>query len=145
VPSWVALLALLEDYVATWDDPASMPARKADRIYRRDGWRCTAPRCTSREHLEDHHVIDRSREGDNDESNRTCLCCFHQHRGEHGGLASCRGRAPLGIVWRLGRRDLATFHRNQLRIAGPGGLMAPVRRDPTKPTASPARTGTVAV
>ncbi len=117
VPAWVALLALLEDYVATWDDPASMPKRKADRIYRRDGWRCTAPGCSSRDHLEDHHVIYRSRGGNDEESNRVCLCRFHHQRGEHGGLASCRGTAPLDIVWRLGRKDLAVRYRNELRLS----------------------------
>ena len=118
VPAWVCLLAMLEDYVATWDDPAAAPARDADRIYRRDGWRCAAPGCTSRRNLEDHHLRYRSRGGDNDESNRTCLCRFHHQRGEHGGLARCRGTAPLDITWRLGRKDVATYYRNERALRG---------------------------
>ena len=78
VPEWVALLAMIEDFVATWDDPRQSPQRDADRIYIRDGWRCSAPGCTSRRNLEEHHVQYRSRGG-------------------------CRGEAPLALVWRMGR------------------------------------------
>ena len=96
-----------------------MPRRPGDEIYIRDGWRCTAPGCTSRRNLEDHHIRYRSRGGDDDPANRICLCRFHHQRGEHGGLASCRGRAPTGVVWRLGRKDAApTWYRNERRIAG---------------------------
>jgi 5-methylcytosine-specific restriction endonuclease McrA len=119
VPAWVGLLAMLEDYVETWDHPGERPARAAGTIYVRDGWRCSAPGCTSRRHLEDHHLVYRSRGGDRKEpSNRICLCRFHHQRGEHGGLASCRGRAPLGIVWRLGRGELAVSFRNERRVGG---------------------------
>jgi hypothetical protein len=124
VPAWVGLLAMLEDYVATWDDPAAAPARDADRIYRRDGWRCTAPGCTSRRNLEDHHLRYRSRGGDDDESNRTCLCRFHHQRGEHGGLARCRGTAPLGITWRLGREDVASHYRNERALCATASVAA---------------------
>ena len=43
VPLWVGLLALLEEFVHVWDDPQAMPRRAGDRVYARDGWRCTAP------------------------------------------------------------------------------------------------------
>jgi hypothetical protein len=125
VPAWVGLLALLEDYVATWDDPATAPVRDADRVYSRDGWRCTAPGCTSRRNLEDHHLRYRSRGGNDDEANRTCLCRFHHQRGEHGGLARCRGAAPLDITWRLGRTDLATYYKNERTLAGPNRAGGP--------------------
>lgn len=115
-PAWVGLLALLEEYVTVWDDPAAMPRRRSDEVYRRDGWRCAAPGCTSRQHLEDHHVIYRSRRGGDETSNRVCVCRFHHQRGEHGGLASCRGKAPLNVVWRLGRRDVAARYRNERRL-----------------------------
>jgi hypothetical protein len=116
VPQWVGLLAMLEDFVDTWDDPAGIPKRKGDRIYIRDGWRCTAPGCTSRKNLEDHHLQYRSRGGDKKaESNRTTLCRFHHQMGEHGAFASCRGTAPLGILWRLGKKELGTWYRNELK------------------------------
>jgi len=116
VPSWVGLLSLLEDFVETWDPPAGAARRRADRIYNRDGWRCTAPGCTSRRNLEDHHVRYRARGGSDHMWNRTTLCRFHHQRGEHGGLASCRGRAPLGIDWRLGRAENGVWYRNERRV-----------------------------
>jgi hypothetical protein len=112
-PVWVGLLAMLEDFVLTWDDPVGMPKRAADRVYSRDGWRCTAPGCTSRRNLEDHHLRYRSNIGSDDLSNRTTLCRFHHQMGEHGLLASCRGTAPLEIDWRLGREEVGVCYRNE--------------------------------
>jgi hypothetical protein len=122
VPSWVSLLSILEEYVITWDARGGVgagrgPAR-SDAIYIRDGWRCTAPGCTSRRNLEDHHLVYRSRGGDDALENRTCLCRFHHQRGEHGGLASCAGTAPLAITWRLGRPEIAQMFRNERRLPG---------------------------
>jgi hypothetical protein len=157
VPAWVGLLALLEDFVFTWDGEARAPAREraargrraarqscpcdeeaspgmptgpatprrhGDAIYIRDGWRCSAPACTSRRNLEDHHLIHRSRQGPDDLSNRVCLCRFHHSRGEHGVLASCRGTAPLGILWRLGRREFGARYRNERRLNPDAGARA---------------------
>jgi len=114
-PAWVGLLALIEDFIATWDveDPACRPAGR--RIFVRDGWRCAAPGCTSRRNLEVHHITYRSRGGGNEPDNRLTLCRFHHQRGEHGGLARCRGRAPLGIIWTLGRRACGGTYRNEIR------------------------------
>jgi hypothetical protein len=120
VPAWVGLLAIIEDFVLTWDRDARPGHRSRDRVFVRDGWRCAAPGCSSRRNLEDHHVVYRSRGGGDGGANRICLCRFHHQRGEHGGLASCSGEAPLGITWRLGRRDLATWYRNERRIEPPG-------------------------
>jgi hypothetical protein len=117
LPSWVGLLALLEDFVDTWDRPEAMPRRRAGSIYAREGWRCFAPGCTSRRNLEDHHLQYRSRGGDpKSRANRLCLCRFHHQRGEHGILARCRGRAPLGVLWRLGREDVGVRFRNERRL-----------------------------
>ena len=117
VPVWVGLLSMLEDYVGTWDDPRGMPKRAADPIYTRDGWRCTAPGCTSRRNLEDHHLDYRSHGGNNDSTNRTTLCRFHHQLGVHGAFASCSGTAPLGISWCLGRDGVGGRHRNERVIA----------------------------
>ena len=116
IPAWVGLLALLEEFAETWDtyDPSRRLSR--DSIYSRDGWRCAAPGCTSRRNLEDHHLEYRSRGGSDAPSNRLCLCRFHHQMGEHGGLASCTGKAPLGVVWSLGREPLASWFRNERRI-----------------------------
>jgi hypothetical protein len=117
IPAWVGLLALLEDFVETWDDPRAHPVRRSDTVYVRDGWRCSAPGCTSRRNLEDHHLRYRSRGGGDEPSNRTCLCRFHHQKGEHGTLASCEGKAPLEITWRIGLPRV-TWYRNELRIGG---------------------------
>jgi hypothetical protein len=117
VPAWVGLLALLEDFVFTWDPVETPPSRAADEIYIRDGWRCAAPGCTSRRHLEDHHVVYRSQGGGDESANRITLCRYHHQRGEHGCLLRVRGEAPLGLTWRLGRDDLAVIYRNERRVA----------------------------
>jgi hypothetical protein len=95
------------------------PRRHGDPIYSRAGWRCMAPGCTSRKNLDDHHVVYRSRRGPDSHDNRYCICRFHHYQGEHGELASCRGKAPLGILWRLGKKDLAVWYRNERRVAAP--------------------------
>ena len=119
VPSWAGLLALLEDYVETWDLPEAMPRRRSGEVYAREGWRCFAPGCTSRRNLEDHHLEYRSRGGDvKAMTNRVCLCAFHHRQGEHGDLATCRGEAPLGLLWRLGRNDVGVWFRNERRLNG---------------------------
>jgi hypothetical protein len=107
----------LEDFVDTWDVSEASPGRRSDEVYAREGWRCFAPGCTSRSNLEDHHLKYRSRGGDaKAPSNRTCLCGFHHRRGEHGDLARCRGQAPLGVLWRLGRKEVGVWFRNERRL-----------------------------
>jgi hypothetical protein len=118
-PSWLGLLALLEDYVEIWDDPRTVPHREWDATYARAGWRCEAPGCMARAHMEDHHVVYRSHRGSDELWNQLCLCRAHHRQGEHGDLARCRGRAPLGIVWRLGKNGSATWYRNETRIVHP--------------------------
>ncbi len=117
IPAWVGLAALLEDFVRTWDDPRAVPPRPQNRIYAREGWRCAAPGCTSRSGLEDHHVQYRSRGGDaRGLDNRVCACAFHHRQGEHGTLARCTGRAPLGLRWGLGRTDLRRWYANEIAL-----------------------------
>ena len=133
VPSWVGLLALLEDFVDTWDLPGASPSRRADDVYSREGWRCFAPGCTSRRNLEDHHLKYRSRGGDaKAPDNRTCLCGFHHRRGEHGDLARCRGQAPLGVLWRLGRKEVGVWFRNERRLDSNRALRAAERQQPIR-------------
>ena len=125
LPKWLGLLAMLEDYVCTWDAPEGMPKRSADAVYERDGWRCTAPGCSSRRNLEDHHVQYRSHGGGNELANRTCLCRFHHQQGEHGGLASCRGQAPGEVVWRLGCKELGQSYQNERLLQRSDGRLGP--------------------
>lgn len=120
-PMWAGLLALLEEFVGTWDTDAGAPEGRDDRIFIRDGWRRMAPGCTSRRHLEDHHVRYRSRGGSSALHNRVSLCRFHHQRGEHGDLMVVRGAAPLGLAWMLGRVDIAVPYRNEMRTQGAHG------------------------
>jgi hypothetical protein len=145
LPAWVGLLALLEDFVHTWDPPhriagasasarAGAPKRPGDPVYSRAGWRCSAPGCTSRKNLDDHHVVYRSRRGGNGLDNRICACRFHHYLGEHGELASCCGKAPLGILWRLGKKDVGVWYRNERRVDAPTPEFRPGR---TRATCDP--------
>ena len=47
------------------------------------------------------------------------LCALHHLQGEQGGLARCRGQAPLDIVWRLGLDEFATWFWNEKRLDTP--------------------------
>ena len=115
-PEWAALLALLLEFVETWDVDMAGRKPRAQRIYSRDGWRCMAPGCTSRRNLEVHHVVYRSQGGTNKDENLSCLCRFHHQMGEHGWLAQVRGEAPLGLLWSLGRGGRGGRFKNELRV-----------------------------
>jgi hypothetical protein len=120
-PAWVGLLWMLEHCVDVWDRAeGSIGGRDRAELFARAGYRCAAPGCTSREMLQDHHLVFRSHGGGNGLENRESLCVTHHQIGIHGGLASARGEAPLGVTWRLGREDLGEWFRNERRL-GPGG------------------------
>ena len=152
LPSWVGLLALIEDFVATWDPDEPASGASDDPILARDGWRCLAPGCTSRANLELHHVIYRSRGGGDEAWNIVTLCRFHHQRGEHGDLARLVGRAPLDLIWRLGSTAVApapaasnepppdpsaataAWYRNERHIAPPEpGAPEPIGPEPIAP------------
>ena len=118
VPEWAALLALLGEFVATWDVDVAARRPSSQRIHIRDGWRCMAPGCTSRRNLETHHVVYRSQGGGDGQENLVCLCRFHHQMGEHGVLARVRGVAPLGLVWEMGKNGIGGRFRNEMRLTG---------------------------
>jgi hypothetical protein len=111
-------MSLIEGFVRTWDKDGNDPKRPRwmTAALIRYGWRCSAPGCTSRSGLQVHHVMYRSRGGGNRDENLVVSCAFHHLRGEHGGLAACRGRAPLGVTWRIGDRVRGRFYRNERRV-----------------------------
>ena len=121
VPDWVGLLALLEEWLWTHDDPKSMPDREAwrQRALELAGFRCMAPGCTSRRNLQAHHLHYRGHQGGNEEWNLLVLCEPHHQQGEHGTLARFRGKAPLDVICRLGDEGLGTWWRNERRVARP--------------------------
>jgi hypothetical protein len=115
-PTWLGLLALLEEYVVTWDLPDNTRKRREQQVHAVHGYRCAVPGCTSRSRLHGHHVELLSQGGSDDPSNKVSLCEFHHQQGMHGLLAACRGRAPLDLVFRVGLVRLARWFRNDRRI-----------------------------
>jgi hypothetical protein len=124
VPAWVGLLALLEEAALAWDDPRALPGRDADPVYRRDGYRCSAPGCTARATIEDHHVVFRSRGGSDALDNRVALCAAHHAALHEHGTLSVAGDAPLRLTWTTGTGASARRYRCERRLG---------------PTATPAR------
>jgi hypothetical protein len=120
VPTWVALLAMLEEYAETHDNPAGFPKRRWDPVYEKWGWICRAPGCTVRVGIEDHHIQYRSRSGSDDLVNQVPLCGFHHRQGEHGEFMRVWGKAPANIHWRMGAREVAVEYFNDRRITPRG-------------------------
>jgi hypothetical protein len=116
IPTWVALLALLEDYAETHDNPAGFPVRRWDPVYCRYGWICRVPHCTVRVGIEDHHLVYRSHNGTDELYNQVSLCPFHHRQGEHGDFMRCWGTAPDNIHWVMGAPEIATRYLNERRI-----------------------------
>jgi len=95
-----ALAAMFDHCIATWRArPGRPPAEH--RVFERDGWRCTAPGCTSQRNLHVHHVVFRSAGGGDEDANLTTLCAFHHQRGVHAGVIRVSGPAPGGLVFEL--------------------------------------------
>jgi hypothetical protein len=94
-----ALEAMLEHALASWQP--EKPTPRAFAVFERDGWRCTAPGCSSQRNLQQHHVVFRSRGGTDDPSNLTTLCAWHHLRGVHAGVLRCSGTAPHGLRFDL--------------------------------------------
>jgi len=116
VPSWVGLLALLEEYVTTWDRPEAHPRRRYHQTYATFGYRCACPMCTRR-NVEAHHEPPRSRGGRDRPQDLVAVCPPHHAHGLHGTTLACRGNGPSGFVWRVGRSDVAELWQNERRLA----------------------------
>jgi hypothetical protein len=99
-----AFEAMLDHAFAEWLPREGRSARRSERVYERDGWRCTAPACSSYRNLQDHHIVFRSRGGSDALENRTTLCAWHHLRGVHAGRVRCTGTAPGALRFELGLR-----------------------------------------
>ena len=64
--------------------------------------RCSS--CTARSSLHDHHVVYRSRGGENARDNRVAICAAHHLRGIHGFHIKVDGVAPHDLTWQIGLR-----------------------------------------
>jgi hypothetical protein len=71
--------------------------------------------CSSRRNLHDHHVVFRSRGGDDERGNRVAVCAWHHLRGIHAGRVRATGDAEDGITCEIG---VGVGRRPLLRVAG---------------------------
>jgi hypothetical protein len=99
--AWEGLERLLRHAIDEWQ---SRP-RHRDPIFERDGWRCAVPTCSARTDLHDHHVLYRSRGGDNRRDNRVAICAAHHLNGIHRLRIRVAGTAPHDLTWELGIRQ----------------------------------------
>jgi len=99
-PPWQGLERLLRHAKHEWE---SQP-RHRDPIFERDGWRCAVPACGARSSLQDHHVVYRSRGGDNARDNRVAICAAHHLHGIHGFRIRVGVVAPHDLTWEIGLR-----------------------------------------
>jgi hypothetical protein len=95
---WRALERLLDHVIGEW---TRQPAHR-DPVFARDRWRCAVPACSSRRNLHDHHILFRSRGGDNARGDRVTVCAWHHLRGLHAGAVRAYGKAPDEIRWTIG-------------------------------------------
>jgi len=101
---WECLLIFIIDMRDAWQPHENAEWRRRYHILDRDGWRCLAPGCTSRSHLNAHHLVFRSHSGSDDAGNLVTLCVGHHQAGVHDNLIRCYGRAPDAIWWEFGVR-----------------------------------------
>ena len=97
------LVRIAEHFILTWKSlprERSTPHRK---VLARDGGFCQVPGC-SRPARHAHHVVYRSRGGDDETGNLVSLCAAHHLHGVHAGYIRARGQAPDGLSWELGLR-----------------------------------------
>jgi hypothetical protein len=101
---WECLLIFIIDMRDAWQPHENAEWRRRYHILERDGWRCLAPGCTSRSHLNAHHLVFRSHSGSDDDGNLVTLCVGHHQAGVHDNLIRCYGRAPDAVWWEFGIR-----------------------------------------
>ncbi len=88
-----------------WDEVARRIGA-TDRVILRDGALCRIPGCSrAADHV--HHVVPRSACGPLEPWNELSLCAVHHLRGVHGGNIRITGKAPDGLAFTLGERDVA--------------------------------------
>jgi hypothetical protein len=99
---WECFLLLVRSMRETWENQEDPHWRRRYNIFERDGWRCKTPGCTSRSGLNEHHIVFRSQQGNDDAGNLVTLCVGHHQQGLHEGHIRCFGKAPDGLWWDIG-------------------------------------------
>jgi hypothetical protein len=101
-----ALVLVALHFIRTWKDEVARRLRAADRVILRDGALCRIPGCSrAADHV--HHLVPRSACGPLEPWNELSLCAVHHLRGVHGGTVRITGRAPDGLAFTLGEREVA--------------------------------------
>jgi hypothetical protein len=100
-----ALVALALHFVLTWKEEVRRLLRATDDVVLRDGGLCAVPGCSRpADHV--HHVEFRSAGGPLEPWNETSACGIHHLRGIHAGNVLVDGRAPDGLRFVLGEREV---------------------------------------
>jgi hypothetical protein len=98
VPVGTCLAVMAAHLIGVWKDAPNARRSRSQRIRERDGGQCQVPGCSRRgDHA--HHVLFRSRGGDDDAANQVATCPFHHLRSIHGGYLRVVGRAPDALRW----------------------------------------------
>jgi hypothetical protein len=101
IPEAACLDALLDHFLAVYDDGNAREMRRRYAVFERDGWQCRAPGCSAYGPLHAHHIVFRAHGGSDDPDNLVTLCDFH-HKALHDRWIRCVGRAPAALYWELG-------------------------------------------
>jgi hypothetical protein len=120
LPPWAAAVLLVRAALDEWEriDPDRIPTERT--ILERDDYRCQAPGCTARKHLEVHHIVFRARGGTDDERNLITLCHAHHHHAVHRETLRVAGTAPSGLTWEFAGGPAYRGERLYLSPPSPG-------------------------
>jgi hypothetical protein len=120
-PTWSVFEIILVHFIQTHDSPEAREIELRHMIVARDGYWCRVTGCTSREHLEDHHLVFRSDCGPECPWNRSGTCFVHHRHGVHLGILKIGGFAPDDLVFLLGIHPKTgkpfACYRNERRVS----------------------------
>ena len=92
---------MCDHFVASWEGIRERRVTPQRQAIERDRGFCQVPGC-SRAAVHAHHVVWRSRGGDDEPENLVSLCSGHHLHGIHRGYIRVSGRAPDRLVWEIG-------------------------------------------
>jgi len=101
-----ALVEIARHFVRTWAPEVLRLVKGADPVVLRDGGLCQVPGC-SRPAAQVHHLWYRSAGGPLVDWNELSMCLPHHLLGVHAGNLLVAGRAPDGLTFVLGEREVA--------------------------------------
>ncbi|BDG03887.1 HNH endonuclease signature motif containing protein [Anaeromyxobacter oryzae] len=97
------LVQVADHFITTWEGAVRARRSRHRAVLARDRGCCRVPGCShAAAHL--HHVLFRSRGGDDAGDNLVSLCAAHHLHAVHRGWVRVWGRAPDALRWELGVR-----------------------------------------